>query len=679
MGPSRPLSARAALVGAGVLLFLLLAGIAAWRILALRDLAVERERARLQALVDDQVARFEEALLAELWDFTGQVAESPGRAVEIQRKLRKTKDWFDSLFLWRPGGGDGMLFPLPSAPSAPLQLQTSLCLARAHHIERAHPESLDAIVTEYVQGCRSEEPSIRLYAGKQAAHHLVGAARPVEALAVLDATALRPPMPLREAAGALAVSPFELATHRLASVEIRLALADGDGGALADAEALGRELADLDAPDLSAAGVPMNQIRRLLDRAGRTEAAVALDERFERAERRQEAYRQVLDRLLAEPPPADQKRGRIVLDPFSAHPFLLHYGWTEGPSDAGAPELLGVAFSLEERALVSAFLRRLPRALAGATYVTEPRTGRFLDGARTGGRPIVGAQFRQTLTHLRVNVRQAALAGAAAESREQWVVLLAVITLSAALGVATIVSNERTARQQVELLERQRAFGTRVTHELKTPLAGIKVMAENLEIGAFRDDRQRAEMAHRIVQEADRLSRRVDEVLAAAKERTIPSPVAFDPEEIVLDLAEEWAPRMQDAGIAFEVDPGPTDPLRGDPAALRDALACLLDNALKYRREQPASRVRFTMTQEGRAVTFAVVDNGLGVPKPMRKRIFDRFVRVEGPHRGTAGGHGLGLSQVREIVQAHRGTVTCGDGLDGGSAFTIRIPVPRGA
>lgn len=669
---SRPPVPRGLLLSVVALLFVVTAGVAIWRVLALRDLAVERERTRLQSLLEDQIDRYEDAVLRELWDLTGQVAEAPDRASLLQDRLRASKPWFDALFVWRPLAGE-MVFPLPSAPTTSLQMQVSLCLARAHHLEREHPDEIDAIVDEYLRGCAGEEPSVRLYGGKQAAHHLVGQGRLSDALRALDVTGLPDGLSLRDG-GAVGIDPFEAATHRLARIEIRRLADPEDQPSLDLATGLGRELTELEAPDLGASGVPMNQIVRLLDRAGRDADKAQLDAAFRRADRRFGAYQQVLDRLLQEPPRPGQRVGRIVLDPYSEHPFLLHYGWTAG-SDG---QLLGVAFSLEERALVTSFLEHGPRALRGSTTVTDARTGRYVDGAKLGGHFVTGAQFRRTLTHLRVNVREAALDAAVGASKEQWLVPLLVIGLSAGVGVVLLAGLDRTWRQQIELLERQRAFGTRVTHELKTPLAGIKVMAENLEIGAFKDERQRAEMAHRIVQEADRLTRRVDEVLSAAKERTIPSPVVFDPEEIVYALVEEWEPRMTDAGIAFEVDPHPTDPILGDPAAMRDAIACLLDNALKYRREAPGARVVMTLTQEGQKVVWSVVDNGLGVPRGMRKKIFDRFVRVEGPNRGLAGGHGLGLSQVREIVAAHRGTVTCGDGIDGGSAFVVRVPAHAG-
>jgi signal transduction histidine kinase len=357
----------------------------------------------------------------------------------------------------------------------------------------------------------------------------------------------------------------------------------------------------------------------------------------------------------------------MVVDAYSERPYLLYYGATED---------YGVAFVLEQGPLVETFLHSRMGGLQSALTLTDSRNDRFVAGARSGGAYAITVPFPRSLTHLRVHVRQSAIDAAVGNHEEQWIVPGVIIGVALVLALFMLAAVDRAMQQQVELLERQRAFSTRVTHELKTPLAGIKVMAENLEIGAFRDEAQRRDMARRIVQEADTLTRRVDEVLALAKERQIPSPEPFDIEEIVYLLVEEWGPRFADAGVELSVDVGPVEPVLGDPTAMRDAIACLLDNALKYRNEaRQDPKVAVEVNQEGKSVVIAVRDNGIGVPKPMRKRIFDRFVRVEGPHRGKAGGHGLGLHQVREIVAAHHGTVGCAEGIEGGSSFVVRVPV----
>ncbi len=80
---------------------------------------------------------------------------------------------------------------------------------------------------------------------------------------------------------------------------------------------------------------------------------------------------------------------------------------------------------------------------------------------------------------------------------------------------------------------------------------------------------------------------------------------------------------------------------------------------------------------EDKFAVIEVIDNGMGVPLDQRKRIFEPFVRVEGSNRGKSGGHGLGLSQVVEIVRAHGGTIACEDGVDGGAKFVVRLPARR--
>ena len=116
--------------------------------------------------------------------------------------------------------------------------------------------------------------------------------------------------------------------------------------------------------------------------------------------------------------------------------------------------------------------------------------------------------------------------------------------------------------------------------------------------------------------------------------------------------------------------------MKGDAHAVRDAIGCLLDNALKYRSEtRDDPQVWLNLTQEGHWVVVEVADNGIGVPPRMRRSIFEQFVRVEGPNRGRAGGHGLGLAQVAAIAGAHGGRCDCREGVEGGASFRLQLPV----
>jgi signal transduction histidine kinase len=231
-------------------------------------------------------------------------------------------------------------------------------------------------------------------------------------------------------------------------------------------------------------------------------------------------------------------------------------------------------------------------------------------------------------------------------------------------------------RQERALRTRQQEFATRVTHELKTPLAGIRLMAENLEMGAVNDPQTAKEFAGRIVGESDRLTQRVNEILQAAREPAGPERVDIDLQDLLLDLVEEWEPRFDDAGMILHTELGRCAIVRANRTALRDAIANLLDNALKYRRSDiPDPQATLRLIQEAKQAVIEVEDNGLGVPESKRKSIFERYSRVEGPGRGKAGGHGLGLAFAKEAIVAHKGRIQCNEGLEGGACLTVRIPV----
>ena len=108
---------------------------------------------------------------------------------------------------------------------------------------------------------------------------------------------------------------------------------------------------------------------------------------------------------------------------------------------------------------------------------------------------------------------------------------------------------------------------------------------------------------------------------------------------------------------------------------MRDLVGALLDNALKYRRDdEPDPWVAVSLTHKNAEAILTVRDNGMGVPANMRNAIFQPFVRVEGPHRGRAGGHGLGLSQVLETVTRHAGSIRYEDSSGGGAQSVVRLP-----
>jgi len=279
-----------------------------------------------------------------------------------------------------------------------------------------------------------------------------------------------------------------------------------------------------------------------------------------------------------------------------------------------------------------------------------------------------------TLKHLRLGYRQSILEENAPRMGGHTLPLLPPL-LGAILGGAALAASFAADRRERELRDRPREFTARVTHALKTPLTGIRLMAENLEMGLADDPQVTREFSRRILEESDRLTARVDQILQVAREREPAAPEWIALDALMEALLEEWGPRMNDAGVLLEEDIASLSAL-GDPVLIRDALACLLDNALKYRRpDRDDPCVWVGLRRDGPWAVFTVADNGMGVPLAKRAVIFERYARVEGPGRGKTGGHGLGLAFVADAVAEHRGRVDCTSGPDGGARFTVRIPI----
>ena len=251
---------------------------------------------------------------------------------------------------------------------------------------------------------------------------------------------------------------------------------------------------------------------------------------------------------------------------------------------------------------------------------------------------------------------------------------LAPLGVSLILGLLAVGAQLTADRREKDLQHRQQEFITRVTHELKTPLAGIRVMAETLQLGAAEDSRTRDQFLDRILAECNNLSARIDEVLGAARKPQIKNIVEVSANEMVASVVERWEPRFVQSDAKLETRLDPTPVVSVDLDLMSDAIGNLLDNALKYSRPGIPGRCRVRTGTTGRWVIIEVADNGMGVPRDKRKAVFDRFTRVEGTGRGKAGGHGLGLSFVSDTAEAHRGLVECVDGIDGGACFRIKLP-----
>lgn len=647
------------------------------RFLTKRQEGVTQVSGQLEAEIVDRVQSWEDRVVEQLDGFLLDVSSAPEDGQATEQRLRQHERWLDAVYLWRPWREivvGGRRTPSPGVRQYPYdppvedkdRIYARPCMLRARLLTMDPRVTTRALADAYVEGCAKEPVPVRMVATTEAAHHLQRTGQFGEALQALDSSGVDLDRSIQEILRQ-GLDPWRFVVQRTQRAEVLLALGREDE-ALDLLSRTGAEITALPAPVMERGrllpyvGWPI--IARLRS-AGRDADVRSLTLSLARAERRILGWREIEERILPRPPAPTEETGRFIYDQYHDTPFLLYY---DGGLDSG----VGVGVQLDQPLLIQDFMssmRRYRRDL-----VLTDASGQRVAGVRQDGDIAFSVPFTQTLTHLRVGIRQQAVDQRMDRFDDQLVLLVVLGVACVALLLLLLLTLYRAQNGLNQLLERQREFTTRVTHELKTPLAGIRVMAENLAAGAYRDDGHMREMADRIVDEADRLTQRVDEVLSVTRERKIPDPEPFDPEESVLEAIDTWGPRLEHAGVTLHADLHPTDEVLGDMAAVRDAVGCLLDNALKYRKQDAeAPAVWLTLSQRGASVEIEVVDNGLGVPPAKRKEIFERFARVEGPNRGLAGGHGLGLAQVSEVARLHQGDVRCTEGIDGGARFTLSL------
>ena len=226
--------------------------------------------------------------------------------------------------------------------------------------------------------------------------------------------------------------------------------------------------------------------------------------------------------------------------------------------------------------------------------------------------------------------------------------------------------------------EEHDTFINAVTHELKTPIASIRLYLETLQSRTLSDDQRRG-FYDVMLADAERLHRTVDQVLKAGALSQKPKVVARAAVDMSVlaresvDLALARHHLHADAIVLESHDAGPLM-VRGDPEELRTVVTNLLDNAVKYSNE--AVRVIVAVAAPSPdTVWVRVQDRGVGIPRKQLKRIFRRFYRVQTRGLKQVKGTGLGLYIVRSIARAHGGRVFAhSEGEGRGATFTLELP-----
>ncbi len=240
-------------------------------------------------------------------------------------------------------------------------------------------------------------------------------------------------------------------------------------------------------------------------------------------------------------------------------------------------------------------------------------------------------------------------------------------------GGAAFALSVRAARREAEAAHARAAFVTKVGHDLRTPLAVVRMYAETLAAGKVADPAEAREFAGIAAREAERLTGMVGQVLDLSRVSEGEGALArrpLDLAELAREVVAVHRPLLLHAGMRLEVRAEGPLPVLGDSAALRGAVSNLLENTARH--ASSGGEVGLETAREGRMAVLRVLDRGPGIPAGMEERLFERFVR--GPDAAGPGA-GLGLAFVREAAEAHGGQAAASNRSDGGAVFTMSVPL----
>jgi len=235
----------------------------------------------------------------------------------------------------------------------------------------------------------------------------------------------------------------------------------------------------------------------------------------------------------------------------------------------------------------------------------------------------------------------------------------------------------RTVSRELELARMKSDFVSTISHEFKSPLTSIRQLAEMLQSGRIPSDERRQKYYDVLVEQSERLSLLTENVLNFARIEEGKKEFRFelvDIKAMFKDIVSPIQERVSHDGFELELKMESSLPsIQADSDSINQAVTNLIDNAIKYSGEK--KRVIVRVFVEDNTLAISVRDFGVGVEKEELNRVFDRFYRGGDELTRTIKGSGLGLTLVKQIVEAHKGTVTVKSTKGQGSIFTIRLPL----
>ena len=236
-----------------------------------------------------------------------------------------------------------------------------------------------------------------------------------------------------------------------------------------------------------------------------------------------------------------------------------------------------------------------------------------------------------------------------------------------------IVLRDLSAQYAAEKMRRE--FSANVSHELKTPLTSISGFGEMIANGMYANEADVRMFGQRIYSEAQRMVTLINTILHLSKLEENDTTITWgmvNMEEVVKYVVDIISPQAHHRGVTVLSETEPVY-VHGNHSLLSELLVNLLDNAVKYNRQNGQVSVKLSKTADNHMV-LTVSDTGIGIPKDKQNRIFERFYRVESSRSKETGGTGLGLAMCKHIISRHHCTVTL-DSVEGrGTTITVTMP-----
>ena len=254
---------------------------------------------------------------------------------------------------------------------------------------------------------------------------------------------------------------------------------------------------------------------------------------------------------------------------------------------------------------------------------------------------------------------------------------LGILLLAMIIGGVTV--NTAFLVREIRRNEQHNAFINAVTHELKTPVAAIRLYLETLQTRAV-DEAKRKEFYRIMLDESDRLLTSIEQILRTGRMGAASRKLNLLPIDLGGVVAECMARARTLYNIrpeSLEYRPGPPVTIQGDMDEVRAAISNLIENAVKYSGSDVKVTVE-TAKVDGKFVSLRVTDQGAGIPSTELKRIFKRFYRVPGSLAARVKGIGLGLYIVRSVAKRHGGRAWAeSQGPGRGSTFVLQLPIAK--